>query len=146
LAQVFARFGVAVTVIEAADRLLHVDEPEASALVEAALTGDGVAVRTGARATAVRHDGDRFRVTVGSDVDLEAERLLVAVGRRANLADLGLDTIGLDPSAAAMKVDERMRAGDRLWAVGDVTGHGAFTHVAMYQAGIAVRDILGEAG
>jgi pyruvate/2-oxoglutarate dehydrogenase complex dihydrolipoamide dehydrogenase (E3) component len=62
------------------------------------------------------------------------------------VADLALDTVGLDPGARSIEVDERMRAGDRIWAVGDVTGHGAFTHVAMYQAGIAVRDILGEPG
>lgn len=146
LAQVFARFGVAVTVVEASDRLLHMEEPEASALVEEALTRDGVIVRAGSRATAVRHDGERFTVTVSGDVEIEAERLLVAVGRRPNAADLGLDTAGLDTSAASLKVDERMRVADRLWAVGDVTAHGAFTHVAMYQAGIAVRDILGESG
>ena len=69
-----------------------------------------------------------------------------AVGRRAELADLGLDTVGLDPEGHAIKVDEHMRAGDGIWAVGDVTGHGGFTHMAMYQAAIATRDILGEAG
>ena len=56
-----------------------------------------------------------------------------------------LDTVGLDPTARAIEVDERMRAGDGLWAVGDVTGVGAFTHMAMYQAGIAIADILGTA-
>jgi pyruvate/2-oxoglutarate dehydrogenase complex dihydrolipoamide dehydrogenase (E3) component len=82
----------------------------------------------------------------GDGLGLTAEKLLVAVGRRAELADLGLDTVGLDPRIEAIKVDEHMRAGDHVWAVGDVTGHGAFTHVATYQAAIAARDILREPG
>jgi pyruvate/2-oxoglutarate dehydrogenase complex dihydrolipoamide dehydrogenase (E3) component len=146
LAQAFARFGVDVTVVEAMDRLLPADEPEASALVEGALAADGVTVHTSVRASAVRYDGERFTVMVGDGLELTGEKLLVAVGRRAELADLGLDTIGLDPLAHAIKVDAHMRAGDGVWAVGDVTGHGAFTHVATYQAAIAARDILGEVG
>ena len=59
----------------------------------------------------------------------------MATGRRTNLAALGLDSVGLDLTAPVLDVDDRMRAGQRLWAVGDVTGKGAFTHVAMYQAG-----------
>ena len=145
LAQVLARFGVEVTVVEALDRLLALEEPESSALAAKALTADGVTVHTGVSVSAVRHRDDRFTVTAGG-TELTAERLLVATGRRANLGDLGLDTVGLDGSAEAVTVDDRMRAGDRIWAVGDVTGHGAFTHVAMYQAGIAVRDILGRPG
>jgi pyruvate/2-oxoglutarate dehydrogenase complex dihydrolipoamide dehydrogenase (E3) component len=142
LAQVYARFGVAVTVVEALDRLLPVEEPESSALAQSALEADGITVRVGARATVVGHDGDQFTVT--ADGEFRAEGLLVAVGRRADLRPLGVDSVGIEPSAPAVPVDERMRAGERLWAVGDVTGHGAFTHMAMYQAGIAVGDILGQ--
>jgi pyruvate/2-oxoglutarate dehydrogenase complex dihydrolipoamide dehydrogenase (E3) component len=69
---------------------------------------------------------------------------LVATGRRVRLDQLGLDTVGLDPAGRAIPTDERMRAADGVWAVGDVTGHGAFTHVAMYHAGIVVADILGR--
>ena len=145
LAQVYARFGVVVTVVEAMDRLLPAEEPEASTLVERVLAADGITVRVGEAATAVHYDGARFLVTVGDD-ELTAERLLVAVGRRADLTGLGLDTVGLDQLAPEITVDEHQRAGDRLWAVGDVTGHGAFTHVAKYQAGIAIRDILGNPG
>lgn len=146
LAQAYARFGTDVTVVEAADRLAPAEEPEASAVLEQALVADGLAVRTGARAEAVHHDGERFTVTVGDGAELTAERLLVSIGRRSNLAELGVDKVGLDPSAGVVKVDEHMRAADGIWAVGDVTGHGAFTHVATYQADIAVRDILGDPG
>ena len=77
---------------------------------------------------------------------LDADQLLVAVGRSPNLADVGLETVGLDPEADTVEIDEHMRAGERLWAVGDITGKGAFTHVSRYQAAGAVADILGKDG
>ncbi|SNT44950.1 Pyruvate/2-oxoglutarate dehydrogenase complex, dihydrolipoamide dehydrogenase (E3) component [Asanoa hainanensis] len=148
LAQVFARFGVRVTVVEAADHLLPFDEPEAADLVRAALEADGVTVRTGMHATRVLYtEADGFAVEIGGGAgSVTGDRLLVATGRRGRLADLGLETIGLDASARAIETDERMRAADGIWAVGDVAGHGAFTHMAMYEAGIAIRDILGQEG
>lgn len=146
LAQVFARFGVRVTVIEVLDRLLSVEEPESSALAAEALRRDGVQVRTGVKVERVDHSGEGFSVRLAGGDVLTGERLLVATGRKARLDDLGVDSVGLDPGARFLKVDERMRAADGVWAVGDVTGHGAFTHMAMYQAGVAVRDILARAG
>ncbi|WP_242879874.1 hypothetical protein [Streptomyces mobaraensis] len=65
---------------------------------------------------------------------------------RADLRDLGLENVGLDPGAKSVRTDARMRAADGLWAAGDVTGHGAFTHVAMYEAEIVAREVLGEPG
>lgn len=144
LSQVFARFGVDVRVIEALDQLLPLEEPEAGALLADVLARDGVAVNTGARATSVAHDGSQFSLTLEDGRELHAERLLVATGRRAELGTLGLDTVGIDHTQRWLPVDERLRAGPGLWAVGDVTGAGAFTHIAMYQAGIAVADILGQ--
>ncbi|MET9799650.1 NAD(P)/FAD-dependent oxidoreductase [Streptomyces sp. NPDC006368] len=143
LAQAFTRFGTAVTVVEAQDRLLPGEEPEAGALIADALRAEGVTVRTGARATGARYAEDTFRLTLDGGEELTAPHLLVATGRRPALAGLGLETVGLDPGARALDVDGRMRAADGVWAVGDLTGRGAFTHVAMYQAEIAVRDILG---
>ncbi|HEX8629431.1 MAG TPA: NAD(P)/FAD-dependent oxidoreductase [Catenuloplanes sp.] len=146
LAQVFARFGVRVTIIEPADRLLAMEEPESSELATTAVRADGVEVRTGVSARAVSHDGNAFTVRLSAGEPVRADRLLVATGRQARLGELGLASVGLDPTARFVAVDDRMRAGDGLWAVGDVTGHGAFTHLAMYQAGVAVRDILDRAG
>jgi pyruvate/2-oxoglutarate dehydrogenase complex dihydrolipoamide dehydrogenase (E3) component len=145
LAHVFARFGVDVTVVESGDRPLAVEEPESSALAVQALAGDGVRFRTGVRAEKVTHT-DGFTVMLSDGSTVSGDRLLVATGRQARLGDLGLATVGLDPAARFLTVDDRMRAGERLWAVGDVTGHGAFTHLAMYEADIAVRDILGLGG
>jgi pyruvate/2-oxoglutarate dehydrogenase complex dihydrolipoamide dehydrogenase (E3) component len=145
LAQAFARFGAEVTVIEAAPRLLPMDEPEAGALLAKVFAADGIAVHTGVAAAQVSHDGNRFTVQAGGQA-MTAGRLLVATGRRNCTAGLGLDVVGLDPTARAVEVDARMRAADGVWAIGDITGHGAFTHMSMYQAEIARRDILGEDG
>jgi pyruvate/2-oxoglutarate dehydrogenase complex dihydrolipoamide dehydrogenase (E3) component len=142
LAQMFARFGVRVTVVEALDRLMAYEEPEASELIAEVLAREGVTVHTGRRAERV----EGMIVHLDDGTTVTSERLLVATGRTGDLHQLGLETVGLDPGAAAITVDERMRAGDGLWAVGDCTGHGAFTHMAMYQAGIAIRDILGQGG
>ena len=146
LAQVFARFGSKVTIVEASDRLVAMEEPEAGALLTEVLEREQLTVRTGARAAQVRHGDDGFVVTLEGGEELSAQQLLVATGRRVDLASLGLDAVGLDPKARILVVDGMMRAGEGLWAVGDVTGHGAFTHMAMYQAEIAIRDILGQGG
>jgi pyruvate/2-oxoglutarate dehydrogenase complex dihydrolipoamide dehydrogenase (E3) component len=146
LAQVFARFGTDVTVVEALDRLLPVEEHESGALLAEVLAAEGLTVHTGVHAAQVRHDGDVFTVTLDSREEITAERLLVATGRRADLASLGVAAAGLDPQVKALAVDGQMLAAPALWGVGDVTGHGAFTHVAMYQAQIAVRAILGDPG
>lgn len=144
LAQAAARLGSRVTLIESADRLLAPEEPEAGAVIAAALAADGIDVRTDVDVTRVTYDG-RFLVET-DEHSVSADHLLVATGRRANLGDVGLDTVGLDPDADRIETDERLRAGDRLWAVGDITGRGTFTHVARYQARIAVRDLLGQDG
>ena len=146
LAQVFARFGTTVTIVEVADRLLAAEEPETSALITEVLHREGIAIVTGVTVDRISHDGDRFHLHLGDSDPVTAERLLVASGRRVDLSGLGVDTVGLDPAARSLTVDDRMRAGEGLWAVGDVTGHGAFTHIATYQATIAVRDILGMPG
>jgi Pyruvate/2-oxoglutarate dehydrogenase complex, dihydrolipoamide dehydrogenase (E3) component, and related enzymes len=104
----------------------------------------GIAVGVGAEA--VRHDGTGFTVTLSGGEELTAEHLLVATGRRVDLAGLGVGAVGLDETARSVPTDERLRAAPGVWAVGDVTGQGALTHVAAYQAPIAAADILGEDG
>ncbi len=145
MAQVFSRFGSRVTIVEAGDRLLSNEEPESSALIKEVFEREGIGVRTGANVTAVTHENNEFTMHLG-DETLTADRLLIATGRRPSLKGLGLDHIGLDENARSISVDGHMRAADGVWAIGDITGMGAFTHVSMYQAAIAVRDILGEEG
>ncbi|GAB3480308.1 dihydrolipoyl dehydrogenase family protein [Amycolatopsis cihanbeyliensis] len=145
LAQAFARFGSAVDVVELADQLLPVEEPEAAEVVGGVLTGEGLGVHTGVGARAVRYDGEAFTVTL-PDRELRAERLLVATGRSTDLAALGLDSVGLDTDRRFLEPDGHMRVAEGVYAIGDMTGKGAFTHMSMYQAGIAARSILGQDG
>ena len=145
LGQVFARFGASVTIVEVAERLLPQEEPEASRLLEGVLRSEGVAIEVGAQVDRVSHDGSHFEIDLAGREPLRAERLLVAAGRRSDLSSLGLDTVGLDPTARHLTADEHLRVAEGIWAVGDVTGVAGFTHVSMYQAAIAIADILGEA-
>ncbi len=144
-AQVFARFGVRVTVVEVADRLVALEEPEASALLAKAFEAEGIDVRAGVSVASVSHGKDGFTLDLGED-SVTAEKLLVAAGRKANLDFIGLDAVGLAGDLKVLETDERLRVGEKLWAVGDITGKGAFTHVSMYQGAVVVRDILGEDG
>ncbi|MFF4649451.1 dihydrolipoyl dehydrogenase family protein [Streptomyces sp. NPDC001380] len=160
LGQALQRLGTAVTVVEAAPRLLGREEPEAGELLVRALTGDGLEVHTGTALTSVAYDGDRVTACCVRGERLAAERLLVSAGRRVDLARFGAGVLGVDDTAPALPVDARMRVlapgvpgasgprgpGPGVWAVGDVTGHGAFTHMAVYQADVAVRAILGRGG
>ncbi|HET7385928.1 MAG TPA: NAD(P)/FAD-dependent oxidoreductase [Nocardioidaceae bacterium] len=145
MAQAFSRFGVQVSVLEVADRILAPEEPEASALVTDVFGREGIQVLSGATIDKVGYADGQFTVAIGAQ-SLLADKLLVTTGRSPNLADLGLDTVGLGPTAKTLDVDGRLRAGDGLWAIGDITGKGAFTHMSMYQSAIVVRDILGQDG
>ena len=144
LAQVFARFGTAVTVIEALDRLLAQDEPESSELITKIFRGEGITVHTGAWAKSVSHDGSAFTIALKGGAEVTAERLLVATGRKADLASLGVAAIGQDEHASSLEVDENMRAAPGVWALGDVVGKGAYTHVSLYQGRIILDQLLGR--
>jgi len=150
LSQAFARFGTRVSLVEAAPRILALEEPESSEVVARAMAADGIQLLAGASIGAVHYADGRFTVSLtdagGTALELGADRLLVAAGRRPNIADVGLESVGLDPTARSVDTDARMRAGERLWAIGDITGKGAFTHMSMYQAAVALADITGREG
>jgi pyruvate/2-oxoglutarate dehydrogenase complex dihydrolipoamide dehydrogenase (E3) component len=142
LAQAYRRFGVEVTVIETAPHALPLEEPENGAALQEALAADGITILTDASAQKVAASGAGVTITLSDGRSIEGERLLVATGRRSDLRGLGVDNAGLDSDARAIDTDEHLRAADGIWSVGDVTGKGAFTHMAMYQARIAAADIL----
>src|SRR3954447_20629383 len=149
LAQAMSLFGVQVTVVEVADRLISLEEPEASAALEKALADGGIQVLTGVDVSSVSYADGQFIVDVRheqGDQQLTSEKLLVAAGRRNNLHGLGLETIGLDPDAEVLETDERMRAAVGVWAIGDIVGKGPFTHVSMYQGAVVLNDLLGRDG
>ncbi len=151
LAQAFARFGSEVTVLEVGPRILGPEDPEASEVLTDVLRAEGVTVLTDVKIERVDHGvseggDDGFTVTL-ADGAVTAERLLVAAGRRHNIDDIGLDSIGVE-AGRSLTVDETGRvegdASDWLLAIGDVVGRGAFTHVSMYQAQRAGDAILGR--
>ena len=146
LSQVFARYGVKVSIIEGMNRVLAMEEPEASAVLGEVLQRDGIELCLNAKVVSVEQQGDAITVNLGDGRKVAGEQLLVATGRRANLGDIGLETVGLDPSARLLEPDDRLRVGERLLAIGDVTESGGFTHIAIYQAGIVIDDILGNPG
>jgi len=146
LAQVFARFGAQVTVVEAAPQLLPLEEPDSGAMLATVFAREAIALRLGAKAVGISHDGAGFGVELDGGEMLRAHQLLVVTGRKADLAAVGLDVLGVDPTARAVPVDARMKVAPGVWAIGDMTGKGAFTHVSMYQAEIAIADILGADG
>ena len=145
IGQVMERFGAVVTIVESGERLAGPEEPEASALITEILRGEGVDVRTGAVIERVESWGETGAAVHLEDGEvLSAERLLVATGRRSDLTGLGVGALGIDERARALPVDGRMRVVPGVWAVGDITGQGAFTHVAVFQARLCVADILGR--
>lgn len=143
MAQALARLGARVTVVEAAPRLIAREAPQAGEVLAEALAEDGVELRLDAQASRAEPRGDGFVLTVG-DEELSAQKLLVATGRKPRLDGLGLDSVGIEPGEQGIEVDERLRAGEGAWAIGDVTGIMPFTHVGKYQARIAAEDMLGR--
>jgi pyruvate/2-oxoglutarate dehydrogenase complex dihydrolipoamide dehydrogenase (E3) component len=145
LAQAWRTLGSEVMLIEALDRLIAREEEFASEQVEQSLRERGVDVRVGTKAVAVRARGGEVEVELESGDPVRGDELLVAIGRRPNTAEVGLDTIGLEPSGP-IEVDDSMRANDWLYAIGDVNGRALLTHMGKYQARVAADAILGEGG
>jgi pyruvate/2-oxoglutarate dehydrogenase complex dihydrolipoamide dehydrogenase (E3) component len=151
LAQVFQRFGSQVTLLEVADRILVAEEPEVSTVMTEVLTREGMRVMPGVDIASVSYADGHFSLDLG-DETLRVEKLLVAAGRRTNLPDLGLETVGLDGEVDALDTDDCLhvlRDGEPvpgLFAVGDIVGKGPFTHTAKYQAGIVIRQLRGKPG
>jgi pyruvate/2-oxoglutarate dehydrogenase complex dihydrolipoamide dehydrogenase (E3) component len=145
LAQLFARFGVAVTLLQAAPRLIPEEEPELSDILAASLRRDGIRLRFGAHAAAASSTASGLRLTLQDGPVLGAERLLIATGRRPKVDDLGLDCAGIRAGKDGLETDRRCRVAGQghVWAAGDVTGIAPFTHTANYQADIVARNLLG---
>jgi pyruvate/2-oxoglutarate dehydrogenase complex dihydrolipoamide dehydrogenase (E3) component len=143
MAQAYRSFGSQVTLIEAGDRVLSREEPFASEDVQQALTDAGVDILTNVKATAVRAADGEVEVDLESGGPARGDQLLVAIGRRPNTTDIGIDSVGLEPGKP-IEVDDSMRANDWLYAIGDVNGRALLTHMGKYQARVAADVILGE--
>ena len=144
MAQAWSSLGSQVTLVHRGDRLIEREEPFAGAQVEEALRAAGVDVRLATEVSAVGRNG-AVRVELG-DESVEADEILVAIGRTPRTADVGLDTIGIEPGGH-LRVDDSLRVpGHETWlyAVGDVNGRALLTHMGKYQARLAADSILGK--
>jgi pyruvate/2-oxoglutarate dehydrogenase complex dihydrolipoamide dehydrogenase (E3) component len=146
-AQVFARYGSKVTLLEGEAHVLPREETEACELLHEIFAADGIEVRADHAAVACGSEGDGVLVTLKDGSTVSAERLLMATGRKADLAAIATSTIGVDEDEQWIPVDDQLRVkgAPGVWAIGDVTG-GGFTHMAVHHARIAAADILGRPG
>jgi pyruvate/2-oxoglutarate dehydrogenase complex dihydrolipoamide dehydrogenase (E3) component len=142
LGQFLRRFGAEVTIVQRPDRLLPREDPAVAELIEERLREEGIDVRLGSSAVAVERQDARRLVKLADGSVAAGNELLVATGRRPRVH--GLDPLGVEVGAKGVAIDERCRAGDGVWAIGDVTGVMPFTHVGMYQARVVVDDIAGR--
>ena len=145
LAQVYARFGTTVTLIEPADRLLPGEPAVIGETIAAALERDGARVLSGVEPQSVRAHDAGISVALADGNSVTAARLLVATGKKPRVEGIGLDAIGVEPNDdGAIDIDETCSVTDNVWAAGDVTGVAPFTHTANYQAKIVVANICGQ--
>jgi dihydrolipoamide dehydrogenase len=144
IAQVVRRLGGDVTVVEAGDHLLGHEPAKLGEALAEVLRRDGIEVVVGEAAASARRDGEDFVLALAGGRELRGDRLLVATGRRPRVEDLGLETVGVTADGRGIPVDGRLRAGERLWALGDVTGIWPLTHVGKYQGEVVASNILGE--
>jgi pyruvate/2-oxoglutarate dehydrogenase complex dihydrolipoamide dehydrogenase (E3) component len=144
LAQAVRRLGGEVALVEDAERVVSREPAPLGDALGEVLRGDGIELVLGVRANAARRDGENYVLTLEDGRELQGDRLLVATGRQPRTAGIGLETVGLDPDAHHIPVDASLRAGERLWAIGDVTGELAFTHVGKYQGEVVASNLLGE--
>jgi dihydrolipoamide dehydrogenase len=144
LAQVARRFGGEVVLVEGEAHVLAREPAPLGEALSEALRRDGIELVLGVHVTAARREGDDFVLELADGREVRGDRLLVAAGRRPRVDGVGLETVGVAADARGIPVDARMRAGERLWAIGDVTGIWQLTHVGEYQGEVVASNILGE--
>src|SRR5215208_4457830 len=144
MAQAVRRLGGEAVLVEGAGRLLAREPAPLGEALHEVLRRDGIELVLDARVTAARRDGDDYVLELDDGRELRGDRLLVAAGRRPRVDGIGLDTVGIEADPHGIPVDAHMRVGERLWAIGDVTGIWPLTHVGKYQGRVAAANILGE--
>jgi pyruvate/2-oxoglutarate dehydrogenase complex dihydrolipoamide dehydrogenase (E3) component len=144
MAQAVARLGGEVTIIEASEHLISREPTPLGEGLGEVLSRDGIEVVLGQHAAAARRDGEDYVVTLQDGRELRGDQLLVATGRRPRVEGIGLETVDITVDGRGIPVDARLQAGERLWAIGDVTGIWPLTHVGKYQGEVVAANILGE--
>ena len=144
MAQAVRRLGGEVVLIEGSAHVLAREPAPLGEALGEVLRRDGIELVLGVHATAARREGDDYVLELDDGNVVRGDRLLVATGRRPRVDGIGLDTVGIEPDSRGVPVDGRLRAGERLWAIGDVTGIWPLTHVGKYQGRVVAANILGE--
>jgi dihydrolipoamide dehydrogenase len=144
MAQAVRRLGGEVAIIDRSGHLLAREPAPLGDALGEVLRRDGIEVVLSANTTAARRDGEEYVLELDDGRELRGDRLLVATGRRPRVRGVGLETVGIDPDAHGVPVDAHLRAGEQLWAIGDVTGLWPLTHVGKYQGDVVAANILGE--
>ena len=144
MAQAVRRLGGEVALAEGAAHVLAREPVPLGEALGEVLRADGIELLLGVRATAARRDGPDYVLVLEDGRELRGDQLLLATGRPPRTSGLGLDSVGVTPGPKGIPVDSRLRAGDRLWAIGDVTGIRLLTHVGKYQGEVVAANILGE--
>jgi pyruvate/2-oxoglutarate dehydrogenase complex dihydrolipoamide dehydrogenase (E3) component len=144
MAQAVRRLGGEVALVEGAAHVLAREPAPLGDALGEALRADGIELLLGVRATAARRDGEDYVLALDNGSELRGDRLLVATGRRPRVDGLGLETVGVQAEAHGIPVDSRLRAGERLWVIGDANGIRLLTHVGKYQGEVVASNILGE--
>src|SRR6478609_8333120 len=144
MAQVVRRLGGEVAVVDMAEHVLGREPAPLGEALGEVLRREGIELMLSASATAARRDGEDYVLELDDGRELRGDRLLVATGRRPRVRGLGLETVGVEPDARGVPVDAHLRAGEQLWAIGDVTGLWPLTHVGKYQGDVVAANILGE--
>ena len=144
MAQVVRRFGGEVVVIDMAEHLLAREPAPLGEALGEALGREGIELVLSANATAARQEGEEYVLELDDGRELRGDRLLVATGRRPRVQGIGLEAVGIEPDAHGIPVDAHLRAGENLWAIGDVNGQWPLTHVGKYQGDVVAANILGE--
>jgi pyruvate/2-oxoglutarate dehydrogenase complex dihydrolipoamide dehydrogenase (E3) component len=143
MAQAFSRLGSHVTIVERLPHLLPHEDPELAESLRELLQAEGIIIHTGTSAEKVSAEDGRRTVACSGDLRLEADQILVAVGRRPTVDGMGLDAAGVEHDSRGIKVDDRMRTSRKhIFACGDVCGPFPFTHMAEYQAGIVISNAV----
>jgi pyruvate/2-oxoglutarate dehydrogenase complex dihydrolipoamide dehydrogenase (E3) component len=144
MAQAVRRLGGEVALVEGADHLLPREPAPLGDALGDVLSRDGIELILGMHASAARREGEDYVLEFENHPELRGDRLLVATGRRPRVEGIGLETVGIEADPHGIRVDEYMRAGERLWAIGDVNGIWPLTHVGEYEGDVVAANISGD--
>jgi pyruvate/2-oxoglutarate dehydrogenase complex dihydrolipoamide dehydrogenase (E3) component len=143
IAQIVHSLGGEAVIVEGSERLLSREAAPLGEGLGEALRRDGIELMLGKRTIGARRDGDEYVLEFDGGGEVRGQRLLICTGRHPRVHGIGLETVGVEPAPHGIKVDQYLRAGERLWAIGDVNGIWPLTHVGEYEGDVVAENIAG---